>query len=184
MHAIMGVGVIGLVGKLVRMDDSAKWFDGSSLGASVLRPVFEGLRLTTHYRRTQRPLPTAVYIFALSVYLSVGLPASRTIAAPVEGVDTRADQIEALRLLSAGNTIIIALLGMVLALQVRCRSPSLEALTSPRPKFRGADCPFRSRARVIGVAFAGRRGVRQARRGQGAGGLCCAEDGSCVRDDD
>lgn len=90
MHAVMGVGIIGLVGKLIRMDDSAKWFDGSSLAA---------------------------YIFALSVYLSVGLPASRTIATPVEGVDTREDQIEALRLLSAGNTIIIALLGMVLALQ-------------------------------------------------------------------
>ena len=64
-------------------------------------------------------LLTAAYIFALSVYLSVGLPASRTIATPVEGVDTREDQIEALRLLSAGNTIIIALLGGVLALQVR-----------------------------------------------------------------
>jgi len=90
MHAIMGVGIIGLVGKLVKMDESAKWFDGSSLAA---------------------------YIFALSVYLSVGLPASRTIATPVEGVDTREDQIEALRLLSAGNTIIIALLGGVLFLQ-------------------------------------------------------------------
>lgn len=33
MHAIMGVGVIGLVGKLIKMDDSAKFFDGSSLGA-------------------------------------------------------------------------------------------------------------------------------------------------------
>lgn len=63
--------------------------------------------------------PTAAYIFALSVYLTVGLPASRTIATPIEGVDTREDQIEALRLLSAGNTIIIALLGGVLALQVR-----------------------------------------------------------------
>lgn len=63
--------------------------------------------------------PTAAYIFALSVYLTVGVPASRTIATPVEGVDTREDQIEALRLLSAGNTIIIAILGGVLFLQVR-----------------------------------------------------------------
>ena len=58
-------------------------------------------------------------MFAISVYLSVGVPACRTIAQPVEGVDTREDQIEALRVLSAGNTIIIALLGAVLALQVR-----------------------------------------------------------------
>ena len=53
------------------------------------------------------------------MYLTVGIPASRTIATPVEGVDTREDQIEALRLLSAGNTIIIALLAGVLFLQVR-----------------------------------------------------------------
>lgn len=37
MHAIMGVGIIGLVGKLFKMDESAKWFDGSSLGASLLQ---------------------------------------------------------------------------------------------------------------------------------------------------
>ena len=35
MHAIMGVGIFGLVGKLVKMDESAKWFDGSSLGAPL-----------------------------------------------------------------------------------------------------------------------------------------------------
>lgn len=35
MHAIMGVGIIGLVGKVVRMDESAMWFDGSSLGACL-----------------------------------------------------------------------------------------------------------------------------------------------------
>lgn len=37
---------------------------------------------------------------------------------PVEGVDTREDQIDALRVLSAGNTLIMVLLGGVLALQV------------------------------------------------------------------
>ena len=36
----------------------------------------------------------------------------------MEGVDTRENQIEALRVLSAGNTLIIVLLGGVLALQV------------------------------------------------------------------
>lgn len=52
------------------------------------------------------------------MYLSVGVPACRTVAHPLP-VDTREDQIEALRVLSAGNTIIIVLLGAVLALQVR-----------------------------------------------------------------
>ncbi len=32
MHAIMGVGIIGLAGKLHKWDDSAMFFDGSSLG--------------------------------------------------------------------------------------------------------------------------------------------------------
>lgn len=70
---------------------------------------------------TQFPSLTipAAFIFAIAVYLSVGVPASRTIATPVQGVDTREDQIEALRILSAGNVIMIVLLGAILTLQVR-----------------------------------------------------------------
>lgn len=33
MHAIMGLGIVGLIGKLHVWDDSAMFFDGSSLGA-------------------------------------------------------------------------------------------------------------------------------------------------------
>src|SRR6266478_3854060 len=55
------------------------------------------------------------------MYITVTIPAIRTVVTPVEGVDTREDQIEALRVLSAGNTLIIVLLGGVLALQVRER---------------------------------------------------------------
>ncbi|KAI0704386.1 Shr3 amino acid permease chaperone, partial [Cytidiella melzeri] len=86
MHAVMGMGLLGLIGKLHKWDESAMFFDGSSLAA---------------------------YMFALSVYITVGIPSSRTIAQPVEGED----RIEALRILSAGNTIIILLLGAVLVLQ-------------------------------------------------------------------
>lgn len=89
LHAVMGVGVLGLVGKLHRWDDTAMFFDGSSLAA---------------------------YVFAIAVYLAVGVPASRALASPLEG-ETREDQIEALRVLSAGNTIIVVLLGLVLVLQ-------------------------------------------------------------------
>ncbi|EPT00948.1 hypothetical protein FOMPIDRAFT_1023502 [Fomitopsis schrenkii] len=89
MHAVMGVGALGLCGQLNRWDESAIFFDGSSLAA---------------------------YVFAMAVYLSVGIPASRSVAVP-RAEDTRQDQIEALRVLSAGNTIIIACLGAVLALQ-------------------------------------------------------------------
>ncbi|KAI0788831.1 Shr3 amino acid permease chaperone [Abortiporus biennis] len=90
LHAVMGIGIIGFVGKLHKWDDTAMFFDGSSLAA---------------------------YIFAIAVYLSVDVPASRTIATPVPDVDTKEDQVEALRILSAGNVIIIVLLGAILALQ-------------------------------------------------------------------
>ncbi|KAI0641874.1 Shr3 amino acid permease chaperone [Trametes meyenii] len=90
LHSIMGVGLLGLIGKLHKWDDSAMFFDGSSLAA---------------------------YIFSLAVYLTVGIPACRTVADPVPNVDTKDDQVEALRVLSAGNTIIIVLLGAVLVLQ-------------------------------------------------------------------
>lgn len=66
---------------------------------------------------------TAAYIFSFAVYLTVGIPACRTVADPIPNVDSEQDRLEALRILSAGNTIIIVLLGGVLALQVR---------TSPR----------------------------------------------------
>ena len=55
------------------------------------------------------------------MYLSVTLQSLRTIVTPVEGVDTREDRVEAMRILAAGNTIIILLLGVILALQVSVR---------------------------------------------------------------
>jgi hypothetical protein len=61
----------------------------------------------------------AAYIFAISTYAAVTIPSLRTIVEPVPNVDTLEDRIEALRVLSAGNTIIIVLLGIILSLQVR-----------------------------------------------------------------
>lgn len=53
------------------------------------------------------------------MYITVTIPTLRTVVRPVEGVDTRQDQIDAMRVLSAGNTLIMVLLGGILALQVR-----------------------------------------------------------------
>jgi hypothetical protein len=53
------------------------------------------------------------------MYITVTIPAIQTVVTPVEGVDTREDQIEAMRVLSAGNTLMMVLLGGILALQVR-----------------------------------------------------------------
>ncbi|KAG2344106.1 hypothetical protein BDR05DRAFT_910796, partial [Suillus weaverae] len=89
LHGFMGVGIFGLVAKLHKYDESAIFFDGSSLVA---------------------------YIFAIAVYLAVSVPSLRTVVTPVD-VDTHADRIEALRILSAGNTIMMVILGAVLVLQ-------------------------------------------------------------------
>ena len=58
-------------------------------------------------------------MFSIAVYLSVTIPSMRTIVEPVQGTDTKEDRIEALRVLGAGNTIIIVLMGAILVLQVR-----------------------------------------------------------------
>lgn len=89
LHGFMGVGIFGLVAKLQKWDESAIFFDGSSLAA---------------------------YVFAISVYLAVTIPSLRTIVTPVD-VDTRADRIEAMRILAAGNTIMMVVLGAILVLQ-------------------------------------------------------------------
>jgi len=90
LHGLIGVGIVAIITKIHRWDESAMFFDGGSLAA---------------------------FIFATAMYITVTIPAIRTVVTPVEGVDTREDQIEALRVLSAGNTLIMVLLGGILALQ-------------------------------------------------------------------
>jgi hypothetical protein len=65
-------------------------------------------------------------VFGVIIYSSVTINGLRTIVNPVEE-DTEVDRIEALRVLSAGNTLIILCLVGVLLLQV-CRLGSLLAL--------------------------------------------------------
>ncbi|KZP26659.1 hypothetical protein FIBSPDRAFT_854713 [Athelia psychrophila] len=90
LHGMIGVAFLALLAKIHAWDESAMFFDGSSLIG---------------------------YIFALAVYATVCIPALRTVVEPVKGVDSREDQIEAMRVLGAGNTIIIVLLIGVLLLQ-------------------------------------------------------------------
>jgi len=90
LHGLIGVGVVAMITKIHRWDESAMFFDGGSL---------------------------ATFVLATAMYITVTVPTIRTVVTPVEGVDTREDQIEALRVLSAGNALIMVLLGGVLALQ-------------------------------------------------------------------
>ncbi|KIK07728.1 hypothetical protein K443DRAFT_672990 [Laccaria amethystina LaAM-08-1] len=90
LHGLVGVGLIGLVAKLHKWDESALFFDGTCL---------------------------ATYVFGIAVYLTVTIPSLRTIVTAVEQVDSRGEQVDAMRVLSAGNVIIIICLGLILALQ-------------------------------------------------------------------
>ena len=90
LHGTVGMGFIGFMAKLQRWDESAVFFDGGSL---------------------------ALFVLSIVVYLTVTIPALRTIVDPVVGVDTRGDQVEAMRVLAAGNVIVVGLLGAILALQ-------------------------------------------------------------------
>ncbi|KAL4062473.1 Shr3 amino acid permease chaperone [Scleroderma yunnanense] len=89
LHGFIGIGILGLIAKLHAWTESAVWFDGSSLAA---------------------------YVFAVAVYLTVTIPGLRTMITPAE-VDTREDRIEAMRVLAAGNTIMMIILGSILVLQ-------------------------------------------------------------------
>jgi len=87
LHGMVGVGIIGLISKLHRWDESAQFFDGSSLAA---------------------------YIFAIAVYLTVTIPALRTVSQPLPE-EARSTRLEAIRVLSAGNVLMmVALVGILL----------------------------------------------------------------------
>ncbi|KAK0467318.1 Shr3 amino acid permease chaperone [Desarmillaria tabescens] len=108
LHAMMGIGLVGLVSKLHKWDDSAMFFDGSSLGQPII--FFFAIKVK------KLILHTGAYVFAIAVYLTVIIPTLRTIATPLED-ETREDRIEAMRVLSAANVIIVVCLGGILALQ-------------------------------------------------------------------
>ena len=74
-------------------------------------------------------LSLAAYMFGVVVYLTVTINSLRTIVNPVENVDTREDRVEAMRILSAGNVIIVACLGLILALQVSACSLILSSFS-------------------------------------------------------
>ncbi|KAB5594465.1 ER membrane protein SH3 [Ceratobasidium theobromae] len=89
LHAMMGLGILSLISKLHNWDESALFFDGSSLGA---------------------------FVCGVILYASVVVPALRIIVTPLES-DTRQERIESLRILAAANTLIIICLVAVLVMQ-------------------------------------------------------------------
>ena len=61
---------------------------------------------------------TAVFVFAIAVYLTVTIPALKAVANPAD-VDPEFTLDQNLGLLGAGNTIMAGLLVLILVLQVR-----------------------------------------------------------------
>jgi hypothetical protein len=103
---MMGITLVSLIAKLHKWDESAMYFDGGCLGACSL----------CHESHAYL-WGSAVTVFSIAMYTSVAISALRTMVDPVPDVDTHADQVEALQLLSAGNVVIIVLLVGVLVLQ-------------------------------------------------------------------
>jgi hypothetical protein len=106
------VGILGLVSKLHSWNESAVFFDGTSLGA-LFFPSLNYLILCLI-----DVFEPAAYVFGIVVYLSVTIPSLRAIAEPTKE-EIYSDQVMALRVLSAGNIIIMGSLLLILALQVR-----------------------------------------------------------------
>ncbi|KAG5645734.1 hypothetical protein DXG03_005430 [Asterophora parasitica] len=80
LHGMVGVGLVGLLSKLHKWDESAMFFDGSCLAA---------------------------YTFSIAIYITVTIPALQATVTPLEAVENRQeafeDRVQALRVLSAGN---------------------------------------------------------------------------------
>ncbi|CUA70661.1 Rho GTPase-activating protein 21-B [Rhizoctonia solani] len=89
LHAMMGLGILGLVAKLHKWDESALFFDGTSLAA---------------------------FMFGIILYAAVVIPALRIIVTPLDS-DGRKERIESLRILAAANTLIVICLVAVLVMQ-------------------------------------------------------------------
>ncbi|KAG6868789.1 hypothetical protein C0993_010419 [Termitomyces sp. T159_Od127] len=94
LHGMVGVGLVGLISKLHKWDESAMFFDGTSLGG---------------------------FFSASGCLICVTIPALKGIVAPLEAIDFTAegeeDKVQAIRVLSAGNIIVMVCLGAILFLQ-------------------------------------------------------------------
>jgi ER membrane protein SH3 len=107
---MMGIGVFSLLGKLHKWDESAMWFDGSSLGTVPYQTFSLHLAVDGFL--------SAAFVFAISVYLTVIIPNLKNVVTPGV-VESEFTPDQSLSLIGAGNSIVMVLLILILALQVR-----------------------------------------------------------------
>ena len=113
----MGIGMLACILKMGEWDESALFFDGSSVGELPLSSSRRlGLQAQAQSRLPQSRL--GLFLIGIILYISVTLPTLGSVVSPSE-VDTLNDQREALSVLMAGNSMIIFCLVGILVLQVR-----------------------------------------------------------------
>ncbi|SPO24844.1 related to SHR3 - endoplasmic reticulum packaging chaperone [Ustilago trichophora] len=122
LHGMMGLGLIGLVAKLHRWNEMAKYFDGGSLALFMgaicmyLGVAVPNLRLISD--------PTNIkllYSSAIATQRQSQLEAyekGESTFKPSEGAMTQDEKVAAIRIISASNTICAVLLVGVLTLQI------------------------------------------------------------------
>ncbi|SJX61136.1 related to SHR3-endoplasmic reticulum packaging chaperone [Sporisorium reilianum f. sp. reilianum] len=122
LHGMMGLGVIGLIAKLHRWNEMAKYFDGASLALFVgaicmyLGVSVPNLRLIAD--PTNEKL---VWNSAIATQRQAQLEAynkGESTFKPADGAMTQDERVAAIRIISASNTITIVLLTGVIVLQI------------------------------------------------------------------
>lgn len=122
LHGMMGLGIVGLIAKLHRWNDMAKYFDGGSLvlymGAvcMYLGVAVPNLRLMSNPTNLKLLLASAIATQRQSQ--QEAFDAGESTFQPPSGPMTQDEKVAAIRIISASNTICAILLVGVLVLQI------------------------------------------------------------------
>lgn len=122
LHGMMGLGIVGLIAKLHRWNDMAKYFDGGSLVLFMgsvcmyLGVAVPNLRLISN--PTDLRLLRASAIATQRQSQQEAYDAGESTFLPPSGPMTQDEKVAAIRIISASNTICAVLLVGVLVLQI------------------------------------------------------------------
>lgn len=122
LHGMMGVGIVGLVAKLHRWNEMAKYFDGGSLALFMgavcmyLGVAVPNLRLISDPSNIKLLLSSAIQTQRQSQLEA--FEKGESSFKPSDGPMTQDEKVSAIRIISASNTICAVLLVGVLVLQV------------------------------------------------------------------
>ncbi|KAG8847151.1 hypothetical protein FRB96_001669 [Tulasnella sp. 330] len=113
LHSLIGIDIFALVLKVNKWDESALYFDMSSLGEPPLRMnayrMFLNLVTLPYYSQV-------ALMGAVILYLAVVVPGVKTLMDPLVD-EIESERVEVLRIIGAGNTMAIGCLVAVLAMQ-------------------------------------------------------------------